>query len=76
MKTRELRGPCIPHLSTRQATPGVGHFLPQGCNLSQHDISNEVSSQLAFRFKTDFQDGNRGGHLGFSVRIILAIFDL
>ena len=26
--------------------------------------------------KTDFQDGSHGGHLGFSMGMILAIFDL
>ena len=26
--------------------------------------------------KIDFQDGGHGGHLGFSIRTILAIFDL
>ena len=38
-------------------------------------------SQLAFRFrskkrKIDFQDGCHGGHLGFPIGTILAIFDL
>ena len=28
------------------------------------------------KFKTDFQDGNCGGHIGFPIRTILAIFDL
>ena len=28
------------------------------------------------KFKTDFQDGGCGGHLGFLIRIILFIFDL
>ena len=27
-------------------------------------------------FKIDFQDGNHGGHLGFPIGMILAIFDL
>ena len=27
-------------------------------------------------FKIDFQDGNNGGHLGFPIGMILAIFDL
>ena len=27
-------------------------------------------------FKIDFQDGGHGGHLGFSIGMILAIFDL
>ena len=26
--------------------------------------------------KIDFQDGRHGGHLGFPIRMILAIFDL
>ena len=33
-------------------------------------------SVLEKKFKTDFQDGCCGGHLGFSIRTILAIFDL
>ena len=28
------------------------------------------------KFKIDFQDGCRGGHLGFPIQTILAIFDL
>ena len=28
------------------------------------------------QFKIDFQDGNCGGHIGFPIRTILAIFDL
>ena len=28
------------------------------------------------KFKIDFQDGNCGSHLGFSIGTILAIFDL
>ena len=37
--------------------------------------------QLAFQFrrrseKIDFQDGGHGGHLGFPIGTILAIFDL
>ena len=38
-----------------------------------HLITRQVSSQLAFQFNTDFQDGS---HLGFRIRMILAIFDL
>ena len=30
----------------------------------------------AKKFKIDFQDGNCGGHLGFLIGMILAIFDL
>ena len=45
------------------------------------DASYQVSSQLAFRFrrrseKKDFQDGHHGGHLGFLISMMLAIFDL
>ena len=48
---------------------------------SHPDASYQVLSQLAFRFrsrskKIDFQDGNHGGHLGFPILTILAIFDL
>ena len=40
-----------------------------------------VASILDFRFKVkkikiDFQDGSRGGNLGYSIVMILAIFDL
>ena len=28
------------------------------------------------RIKTDFQDGGRGGHFGFPIGTILAVFDL
>ena len=27
------------------------------------------------KFKTDFQDGGHGGHLGFLICILLALFD-
>ena len=37
--------------------------------------SNEVSSQLAFsNFELDFENGSYGGHLGFPIGMILAIF--
>ena len=46
---------------------------------SHPDALNQLSSQLAFWFrkmpKTDFQYGCHGGHLGFLVRMMLAIFD-
>ena len=50
-------------------------------SISQPDASYQVSSQLAFRFrrtseKVDFQDGCQGGHTGFQIWTILAIFDL
>ena len=38
--------------------------------------SYQVSSQLVFHRKTDFQDGGHSGHLGFQIQTILAIFDL
>ena len=37
--------------------------------------SNGLSVQEKKR-KIDFQDGGHGGHLGFPIRMILAIFDL
>ena len=45
------------------------------------DASYQVSSQLAFWFrrrrkKIDFQDGSHDGHLGFLIRMTLAIFYL
>ena len=51
---------------------------------SHQDNSYQVSSQLSFWFRRrrakDFQDGRQGlptgCHLGFLIRIILAIFDL
>ena len=48
---------------------------------SHPDASYQVWSQLSFRFrrrskKIDFQDGCHGGHLGFPIGTILAIFDL
>ena len=47
---------------------------------SHPKASYQVSSQLAFwvrkRSKKDFQDGLHGGHLGFRIGKILAIFDL
>ena len=53
------------------------YFLP----ISYPDSSYQVSSQLAFLFwrrseKIDFQDGSHGGHLGFPIGKILAIFYL
>ena len=49
---------------------------------SHPDASYQVWSQLAFllvqekKGKVDFQDGSYGGHLGFPICTILAIFDL
>ena len=48
---------------------------------SHPNASYQVSSQLAFRCrrrseKIDFQDGSHGGHLGYPIGTILAIFDL
>ena len=48
---------------------------------SHPNASYQVSIQMAFQFrrrseKIDFQDGCHGGHLGFLIGIILAIFDL
>ena len=48
---------------------------------SYPDASHLVSGQLTFGFlqkkrKIDFQDGHHDGHLGFTIGMILAIFDL
>ena len=48
---------------------------------SHPNASYQASSQMAFQFrrrskKIDFQDGCHGGHLGFLIGMILAIFDL
>ena len=48
---------------------------------SHPNASQQVWSRLAFRFrkrskKIEFQDGCHGGHLGFLIGMILAIFDL
>ena len=49
---------------------------------SHPDISHKVSSQLAVPFRRRikkniyFQNGGHGGHFGFSIETILAIFDL
>ena len=50
-------------------------------SISHPDASYQVSSQLVFGFrsrseKKDFQDGHHGGHLGFPISWILAIFVL
>ena len=65
----------------RQVTRGWGHFLPQGCNLNKNLIL-PMKFQVNWPFgsgekvgRKDFQDGNHGGHLGFPIRTILAIFD-
>ena len=79
-KTRGLRWLCITHLSARKVAPGCGHFLSQGCNmnmnliLSRKFLVNWPFFQLRW-LEIDFQDGNRGGHLGFSIANILAVFD-
>ena len=39
---------------------------------TRHNTSYSTCS----RFEIDFQDGNHGGHLGFPVGMILAIFNL
>ena len=68
---------CVP-----DKWPMGGAIFYQGAVIwtSQHYTSNEVSSQLACQFrrrvKINFQDGNHGSHLGFSIRSILTIFDL
>ena len=48
---------------------------------SHPDVSYQVTSQSALRIrkrskKIDFQDGRHGGHHGFPIVTILAIFDL
>ena len=49
-------------------------------SISHPNASYRVWSQLAFGFRRrsekDFQDGCNGGHLGFPIGTILAIFDL
>ena len=50
-------------------------------SISHPNASYHVWSQLAFRFrrrseKIDFQDGGHGGHHGFPIGMILAIFNL
>ena len=50
-------------------------------SISHPNASYQVSSQLAFRFrrrseKKDFQGGRHGGHFGFPIGTISAIFDL
>ena len=57
------------------------HDFSYFLSTSHPDASYNVWSQLAFRFrrrseKIDFQDGFHGGHLGFPIGTILAIFDL
>ena len=42
---------------------------------SHSDAFYQVSSHLA-KSKKKFQDSGHGGHLGFPIRMILAIFDL
>ena len=41
-------------------------------------LTNFVSIGLSVQkqYKIDFQDGSHGGHPGFQIRMILAIFDL
>ena len=55
-------------------------MLPTKFQVSLSNASYQVSSQLAFPFrrksKKYFQDGGHGGHLGFPIGTILAIFDL
>ena len=48
----------------------------QFCSTIHSDTSNEVSSQLTFRFKIDFQHDGYGDHLGFPIGTLLTIFDL
>ena len=57
-------------------------FLRYFCSTSYSNASFQSSNQLAFQFrrrskkKKDFQDGSHDGHLGFLIKMILAIFDL
>ena len=41
-----------------------------------YQVSNCSLSVQEKKQKTDFQDGHYGGHLGFLIQMILAIFDL
>ena len=75
MKNRFSRGlPWPPSSISNQ------NDFSQFQSISHPDASYQVSSQLAFGFrrskKKDFQDGHHGGHLGFPIDIILAIFNL
>ena len=50
-------------------------------SISHPHASYQVSSQFGIwgkekKLEIDFQDGCHGGHLGFPIRLILAIFDL
>ena len=73
---------CIAHLSTRQVTLGWGHFLPQDCNLNkstwyfQWSFKSTGLSDQEKRLEIDFQNGNRGGHLGFSIELFKLFFEL
>ena len=55
-----------------------GHlgFWNNFVSTSHHSTSYQVSSQLAFWFKPDFQDGGHGSYFGFCIRTIFTIFYL
>ena len=44
-------------------------------SLCRSDASHQVSAQSDL-YKIDFRDSGQGGHIGFPIRTILAIFDL
>ena len=57
------------------------HDFSNFLSTSHPDASWQVWSQLAYQFrrlkrKLVFEDGSHGGHLGFPIGTILAIFDL
>ena len=54
--------------------PGWGHFYLSVNKSSRYFQCFELVGQEK-RLEIDFQDGNHDGHLGFSIRSILAIFD-
>ena len=52
---------------------GLIYKSPQYCQPSFDSIAISVQEG---KFKINFHDGGRGGHLGFPIETILAIFDL
>ena len=56
--------------------PGVGPFFYPWAVIRTSQLDAPVGfSVQEKRFKIDFQEGNHGSHLGFPIRMILAIFD-
>ena len=74
--TRGPRWPCIARLITRQVSSQLTFGSREGVQYTSYQVSSQLAFCLGEEVQIVFQDGSHGGHLGFPIRTVLAIFDL